>query len=79
MGGLTLAIVIQLLNTPVQLCSICIFEHTIFRLIFTYEPQNRKCLTLIREFIFELNLLESAILNPTWADSQKKSAENWLN
>ena len=35
------------LNAPVQLCSICNFEHSIFLLMLTYyEPLNKKCLFL---------------------------------
>ena len=37
---------------------ICNFEHTIPRLILTYESGTKKCLFLSRVLIFELELLK---------------------
>ena len=42
----------------------------------TYEPCNKKCLFLTREFIFELKLNESSLLSPPYPDFPKEQGEN---
>ena len=39
----------------------------------TYEPLNKKFLSLSRELIIELKLFKSAILGQPWPDLQKKN------
>ena len=37
-----------------------------------YEPWNKKFLSLTREFMFELKLHKSSIINPPWSNFPKK-------
>ena len=76
LDGLTLAIVFLRAKhaAPVQLCSLCNFEHWMSRLMLTYESLNKKPLSLSsRELIIELKLFESAMFGPLWPNLQKMS------
>ena len=42
----------------------------------TYDPWNKKCLFLGRDMIFEIELLESAVLSPPWTHFQKSQVKN---
>ena len=42
-----------------------------------FELRNKKCVILSRELMFELKLLELAVLSPAFPDFQTKSGGNW--
>ena len=72
------------LNTLVQPCSKCIFEHLIFRLLLAKEISTReqkKCLVLSMERIFEVELTETSLLGqpgPIFIENQVKSCPFYL-
>ena len=64
LNGSAFALVFLRAKHAGAICSVCNFEHTISRLVLTYESLNKKGIFHKRELKFALKLLESTIPSP---------------